>query len=377
VIVLTNKVPNPFKPTAGANPPLLVGRQDILDFWNESLDDGPGAPGRITIFTGARGVGKTVMLNEVGDLSRARGWLVVDETATAGVTDRIDAAVRKFFNDLVPAPGRKVTGVTLPMGLGGLTTTAPTSQEAGDELRLLLEHLHQFGTGLVVTLDEIHKGAREDLRRIAALTQHMVREGRDFAVAMAGLPASVSALLSDDVTTFLRRADKHVLADVAPGEVEAALGETIRLNGRTIDAAALHTSAEATGGYPFLIQLVGYHVWRSATGQHIDMDAVQRGIEAARRRFGSLVHEPALADLSTVDRTFLAAMAVDDGPSRMADVIGRLGVDSQYANVYRTRLIEAEVIHATGHGSVDFALPYLREYLRDHAATLGVALPPS
>ncbi len=63
---------NPFKPTAGANPPLLVGRQDVLCEWKESHRDGPGAPGRITVFTGARGVGKTVMLNEVGELSQAQ-----------------------------------------------------------------------------------------------------------------------------------------------------------------------------------------------------------------------------------------------------------------------------------------------------------------
>jgi len=56
------KAANPFKPTAGSNPPLLIGRQDMIDEFTESIEDGPGAPGRITIFTGARGVGKTVLI---------------------------------------------------------------------------------------------------------------------------------------------------------------------------------------------------------------------------------------------------------------------------------------------------------------------------
>ncbi len=38
--------------------------------------------------------------------------------------------------------------------------------------------------------------------------------------------------------------------------------------------------------------------------------------------------------------------------------------------MYRNRLISAELIESTGHGYVDFTLPYLREYLRDHAASL-------
>lgn len=36
---------NPFKPTAGATPPMLVGRQPILDEFQESIEDGPGALG--------------------------------------------------------------------------------------------------------------------------------------------------------------------------------------------------------------------------------------------------------------------------------------------------------------------------------------------
>lgn len=368
---------NPFKPTAGANPPLLVGRQDVLSDWDESLLDGPGAPGRITIFTGARGVGKTVMLNEVGDRSQSQGWLVINETATRGVVSRISLAIRARLSELVPEPARRLAGVTFPMGLGGVTTTVATSTPPleVDELRLLLDKLRERETGLLVTVDEIHKGARDELRHLAAITQHMIREDRDFAVAMAGLPAAVSALLSDDVMTFLRRADKHVLADVDVAEVEVALGHTIASSGRSIDPRALRECAAATFGYPFLIQLVGYHVWRSASGDHIDMEAAGKGIEAARRRLGSLVHEPGLADLSDVDRTFLAAMAQDDGPSQMADLSSRLGVSNQYANVYRTRLIEAEVIHSAGRGRVAFAIPYLREYLRDHAATLGLVDP--
>jgi len=61
-------------------------------------------------------------------------------------------------------------------------------------------------------------------------------------------------------------------------------------------------------------------------------------------------------------------MAHDDGPSKMADIQRRLDADVNYASQYRLRLIAAELIHSTRHGYVDFALPYLREYLREHAA---------
>jgi hypothetical protein len=58
-------VVNPFKPSFGVSPPLLVGRDEILDLFVEGLEDGPGSQARATIYTGLRGVGKTVVLNAV------------------------------------------------------------------------------------------------------------------------------------------------------------------------------------------------------------------------------------------------------------------------------------------------------------------------
>ncbi len=119
-----------------------------------------------------------------------------------------------------------------------------------------------------------------------------------------------------------------------------------------------------------MIQLVGLHAWRAeSTAMVIDVEQARRGVDQARRKVGQLVHASALADLSDVDRSFLAAMAHDDGASRMADIASRLGVDATYAGQYRLRLIAAEAIEPSGHGLVDFTLPRLRDYLREQAAS--------
>ena len=69
------------------------------------------------------------------------------------------------------------------------------------------------------------------------------------------------------------------------------------------------------------------------------MDKARQGVSNALRRLGSLVHEPALANASAIDKSFLLAMARDDGPSKMADIQRRLDVDVNYASQYRLRLI--------------------------------------
>lgn len=86
-------MPNPFHASFGVSPPLLVGREGLLEDFVEALEDGPGASGRATLYTGARGAGKTVMLNAVEDRAKERGWLVVSETATPGFVARITSSI--------------------------------------------------------------------------------------------------------------------------------------------------------------------------------------------------------------------------------------------------------------------------------------------
>lgn len=80
---------NPLKPSAGHLPPVLIGRDLVLDDFQEGLDNGFGAPGRLMRITGARGIGKTVMLTEFRRVAEQRGWQAISETASAGMAQRL------------------------------------------------------------------------------------------------------------------------------------------------------------------------------------------------------------------------------------------------------------------------------------------------
>lgn len=86
--------PNPFKPTAGKRPPILIGRESVIEDFEEGLDNGAGAPGRLMLITGNRGYGKTVLLRELQRLASERGWAVVSDSASLGLCDRLADALR-------------------------------------------------------------------------------------------------------------------------------------------------------------------------------------------------------------------------------------------------------------------------------------------
>lgn len=374
---------NPFTPTFGTSPPLLVGRDGDLQDFREGLVAGPGAPERATLVTGLRGTGKTVMLNAYEDAAGAEGWVVIAETATPGLIDRITHEhLPRLLREHDPRQTEShLSGVSLPVGFGAsreVTDLHVPRPGLRSRLMALADLLSEQGGGVLISVDEVHRKGLTDLRELGTTIQHAFRERRNVAFVGAGLPSAVTDLLTDEVSTFLRRADRRHLRTVSPNDVARAIQVPIRDAGRDITPDALQIALEGTGGYPFMIQLVGLHAWRSVRdGDLIEEHHALYGVDQARRKVGQLVHASALADLSDVDRSFLAAMAPDDGPSRMSDIARRLGVDSSYAGQYRIRLISAEVIEPRGHGLVDFTLPGLRDYLREHVASSHWDQPPT
>lgn len=131
--------------------------------------------------------------------------------------------------------------------------------QLGEQLLRLLDAQR---TGLAITLDEIHSADRDELAHLAASVQDFIRAGLPVALVFAGLPAAVSELLDEGLATFLRRANRKDLHAAAIDEVEASYRTTFAAITDPIKPALSHTAAEATGGYPSLIQLVGYHLWQ-------------------------------------------------------------------------------------------------------------------
>jgi len=363
-------VRNPFVPSFGVQPPVLIGRSDELLDVRDGILEGPGSPLRANKFTGPRGVGKTVLLEAAADIARELGWIPISVTASANMLEEIlDLAIEKTAH-LRDLPKRKIASLTVSgTGVGLVPPIVEHQPGWRVQMSRILEIVEAHNTGLFFTIDEV-SARHEALATFGKQFQHFRREGREVAFAAAGLPLNVEDFERLEDTTFMRRAVPHHLGDVSIAAVREALATTFAAAGKLVDPLALRLLAEASEGYPFLVQLIGYQIWRESASKHITADDAERGIAAARRRIGDTVHTSAMSDLSTMDKTFLVKMALDDGPSKMADITARAGWSREQSNVYRSRLITAGMIRPAGHGMVEFAFPYLREFLREHAATI-------
>lgn len=371
---------NPFKPTAGKMPPVLIGRQAIIDVFSEGLENGAGAPGRLMLVMGQRGYGKTVMLTELSRVAVKEGWVVISDTATDGLCDRlIDALApqKTRVQNTTIDPSISLAGLaSIRVGRVDLSSSS-TSLDLRNAIEKRLKKLPK-GKGIVFTIDETQAASNEELESIATAVQHIIRdqdmsdlddsEKKGIALVFASLPSIMDEVLNDKVLTFLRRSLHMQLRDIPAIDIRDAYIETVTASGKAISEDIALAAARISDGYPYMIQLMGYYMWQAAERRSSDViepEDVERAQSDSLIAFGDAVCAPVFSSLTDAQREFVLHMAesVDEEVS-LQEIAEKAQKSSSWASKYRASLIDDRVIEPAGRGKVQFAIPHFREYLQ-------------
>ncbi|NGM16420.1 AAA family ATPase [Eggerthellaceae bacterium zg-893] len=365
---------NPFTPTFGIVPAYMAGREDVIGELLRALDNGVGDPNLVTIVSGARGTGKTALLSYVADEAAARGWIAVNVSALPGMLDEIIQQTKKRAEHLVePSGTARISSIRFG-NIAEVKLQEAESEAATWRIRMedLLDELAETSTGLLITIDEVREDL-DEMIQVASATQHFLREHRNIALLMAGLPTHVSALLQNKSVSFLRRANYHDLGTVEDFEVAQAMTKTIEGAGRSIGDEALEKAVASINGFPYMLQLVGYRAWEaSPESLCLSVADIDAGVSHARIDMRRKIFDTTFKELSKGDVRFLAAMLEDEGASELADIARRMGKKSNYASEYKRRLIEQGVIADRGQGRLRIEIPLFKDYLKER---LGHDMP--
>lgn len=374
-IVAEHSPANPFSPSFGTTPPLLAGRDEVMARFAEAIEAGPTHPDYTLLVTGDRGTGKTALLNALEATVAERGWLTVTAAASSEpLSERIAAEAVRCLAQL-SGGGRRLRlsslsmlGVGLELDHGDAVPTSAGSLTS--VLERLGEALTDERTGLLLTVDELHDVPRDDVRNVASAVQIVTRRRqRPIAFAAAALPLIERSHLADPHMTFLQRCARAPLGPLTPDETRRALREPIVSRGRAIDDDALAEAVGSTLGYPYMIQLVGFHAWRmrATTDVPISVVDIRAAIVEAEHAMVEQVAGPVWNRLSPMDRRFLVTMLQDEADSSMSDIAARLDRSIQYARTYRRRLLAAGALSPVSAGRVRFRHHALRRRARDAA----------
>lgn len=363
-----SRVPNPYRPGFNVPPPAFVGRDGVLASVREALDVAAldGRTPRPLILTGTRGVGKTVALGEGAALAAERlGWPTVHVEVrprrpfTPLLLERLEA-VRLDLEHTTKRGrrGPRVTGgkisasalgvgaeVNLERGAEGPTTADPV----GEALAATMVVAMREGAGVVLTLDEAQLAARDELAGFTAVLQEHMGDDWPLVVIVAGLPSLRDPNRS---VTYLERGEWQELGLLSASDARQALMEPAAEAGRPLDAAAADLLVEASGGYPYAVQLYGHHAWRASSGAtRITLAHARRALDAARHELEDGLYVARWNDASPKEQEYLAAVAtliVRTGEATGPQVATALGKAQSQVSYLRDRLLKKGTLYAEG-----------------------------
>lgn len=358
-----------FSPSFGNRPTRLVGRDATINALVKGLETRPGSRERSVVLLGQRGSGKTVLLWELADKATDLGYVVASPTiASDGMLDRIIEKLQDAGESHVGTAKRRVSGGSVGV-LGfsaGLQFTNSVQETKSPQYRLvqLVRKLNEYGKGVLILVDEL-QASSNDIRQLVIAYQEMVGEGLNVAIVMAGLPGAVSATLNDKVLTFLNRAHKESMQALPASDVDAFFTTSFTQLGIDLPSNMRAKAVDGVKGSPYLLQLIGHNIVSFADDEgDITNQGFEEALDRAEKDFENDICQTSLAPLSDTDIAFAEALAELGSPAKMSNVAEKMGKSQDYAQKYRTRLLEAGIIEAPRRGEVAFAVPYLEGYLK-------------
>ncbi|MCW2308145.1 ATP-binding protein [Rhodobium gokarnense] len=385
-----NPLSNPYAPGAGTPPPELAGRDAILEAARLAVAmSRAGKPARSLMLVGLRGVGKTVLLNEIQEIADEAGaftdFIEVsrNEPLSVVIVATLRAALLKFdrmkgVSETVKKGLRVLKSFVSAIKLkyGDVEFSVDVEEEAGvadsgtlrrDLAELFVaaaEAAKARNTSIVLLIDEIQTLAEDEFEALIMAIHRIDQKRLPLLVVGAGLPLLVK--LSGEAKSYAERLfDYNRIGALDDTEAERALVAPASAAGVAFKDAAIARILEVTEGYPYFLQEWGYQCWNTAKASPITERDVKKASEAAIARLDENFFQSRFARLSDPQKRYLRAMAeLGPGPHRSGDIARAMGKTSQNVAPIRDALISNGMIYSPKYGFAAFTVPLFDAFLK-------------
>ena len=381
---------NPFNPGAGVSPPELAGRSEVLGTAETALERiKRGRHAKSLMVLGLRGVGKTVLLNQIKDRAVSLGYLAEMQEAHDGaelkqllipVLRRLLLRLDRMQNTVETVKKgirvlRSFIG-NITIAAGGTEVTLGVDPEAGyadsgnleDDLRDVLiatgEAARDSGTPVAILIDELQYLSKDELSALIRGIHAINQAGLPLILFGAGLPQLAGQ--AGDAKSYAERLFEFPrLGALLEVDAWKAIRDPVEDEGAAISEEALKEIYDKTHGYPYFLQEWGYSAWNIAEGETItEQDARTATVESIRKLDESFFR--VRFDRTTpAERDYMRCLAeLGEGPQRSADVATALGRRATSLGPVRDSLIKKGMIYSPEYAQIAFTVPLFDEFMR-------------
>jgi hypothetical protein len=382
-------IKNPFSPGAGSPPPELVGRDPILEQARILLGRVKAKkPEKSMLLTGLRGVGKTVLLNEIERLAKEQKYhtiaieahedkplgiliapylrtLLYDLDRMAGVGDKVKrglAVLRSFIGAL------KVTVQDITFGLDidpekGAADSGDLEIDLPNLFVAIGEAAENRNTAVAIFMDEVQYFIKKELAALIMAMHRVQQQQLPVVLLGAGLPI-LPGLAGESKSYAERLFSFPEVGALSETDAARALQDPARAIGSAFEPAALEEVFRLTKGYPYFVQEWGYQSWNRAPSSPITVEIVRSATTDVIPRLDKNFFRVRFDRLTPGEKNFLRAMAgLGTGPHRMSDITETLKVKVNSVGPVRAKLIKKGMIYSPAYGDIAFTVPLFDEFM--------------
>ncbi len=382
-------IKNPFSPGAGAPPPELVGRDPILEEAAILLGRiKRKRPEKSMLLTGLRGVGKTVLLNEIERKAREDGYRTILIEAHEGKTlgaviaphlwkllfelDRIAGLGNKVKRGLsvlrsfISALNVTINDVTIGLDIEperGAADSGDLEIDLPNLFVALAEAAEDRKSAIAIFIDEIQYFTQKELGALI-MAMHKIQQ-RQLPLVLLGAGLPILPGLAGDSKSYAERLfnfpDIGALSEI---DAAIALNDPAQVEGVVFEPGALAEIYRMTKGYPYFLQEWGYQSWNHANASQITLKVIQEATNMVIQRLDKNFFRVRFDRLIPSEKNFLRAMAeLGPGSHRSGDIADILNFKITSLAPVRSKLIKKGMIYSPAHGELTFTVPLFDEFM--------------
>jgi hypothetical protein len=368
----------------------LAGRQPILDKTKLAIERLKiGRSEKSFLLVGLRGVGKTVLLNEIDKIALNAGCksfmveahedkqlpalllpklreILYDLDRMASINSKVKRGfkvLKSFFNGVKAKMGE----VEFSLDVDPETGTADSGDLESDLpvlLQVIAEAASARNTVVCIIIDEMQFLSEKELSALI-MGMHKISQNRlPLMLIGAGLPQLVA--LSGNSKTYAERLfDFPLVGPLQNSDAIKAVQNPVQEQKVEFSKEALDEIIEHTKGYPYFLQEWGYHAWNEAVASPIDKAAVDRATVTSIKRLDESFFRVRFDRLTPREKVYLRALAkLGSGPQKSGEIAAELKVKPQSVAPVRNNLIRKGMIFSPTYGDTEFTVPLFDEFMK-------------
>ena len=378
---------NPYRPGAGLAPIHLAGRdeeiEDAIQMFEALIRN---IPTQSVIYSGLRGVGKTVLINRLQKEAEKRDIFCrhIEIETKNDFISQISSCAQSFLRkvssmekvrnliaktmdaikSLVVSFNPEDSSFSLSIKERDLYQTINLTQTMTDLFCSLGEVAYETETPICFFIDEIHYMNSSELGSLIAALHRANQLGYPLMVIGAGLP-KIHKMLSEEKTYAERLFIYREIDSLDLEHAEGAIREPARKFGVKYTQDAVNKIVKITKGYPYFIQQLCKIIYDNTDKVIIELQDVDNSVDEFFDILDSGFFKVRYERCSENDKKFVFAMVkCGDLPCTISNVAKNLGKNVKSISPSRAQLIDKGIIYPVRHKELDFTVPEFDNFIK-------------